>query len=505
MIRKYLLCVLLSIAFYASAQIRQELDLSSETAIGNGSYTASYLSSNRHGVLSSRVNTGYMRTAYKAENKKDNYSISGGIDLQMSVRPLETSFYYLQQLYLQAQWKWIDFRIGSKEISPLLRDQTISSGSTIWSGNARPIPSVYIGTNKFVTIPGTHNWLQFYLDVSYGYYMDTDYLEDQYAAYSAGKTGYGRSFLTTNIWSHQKRIAFRTCTDRPFIFTLSCEHAVQFGGKSINYIDETLTGDFSPHFKDFFRVLLPLHGDETSVSGDKAFVYGNQLGNISILLEYQWDKENSKKIGFYCENLFDDGSGIRKGNGFDGLWGIEYHTKNTRSLVKGVVIEYLQTTDQSGPIHWAPGDFEGQAIANVAHQATGADNYYNNYFYNGYSYYGQAIGSPMLKAPAYNDDHYLCFTDNRIMAWHLGINGTLWHNANNNTEAIGYKLLASHRRSWGTYFDPYSSIRISTSALTELSYQSGNWQGAIAYAFDEGDLLGHNHSFDIKVKYHLPF
>lgn len=502
--KKLLLFIALILSYSASAQISQVLDLSSEMATGNGSYTAYYLSANRHGILSTRANTGYMRASYTADNKKGNYSFSCGIDMQISAQPQETSSFYLHQLYLQAQWKWIDFRIGSKEIASLLRDQTLSSGSTIWSGNARPIPSVYIGTNKFVTIPGTHNWIQFYLDISYGYFTDTDYLKDRYNKYSKGKTGYGRSFITTNVWSHQKRIALRTRTDRPFVFTISCDHAVQFGGKSINNIDEILTGDFSPSFKDFFRVLLPLHGDNSSISGDQAFVYGNHLGNLSVLFEYQWDKDYKKKVGLYCENLFDDGSGIRKGNGFDGLWGIEYHSTNNRSMINGIVFEYLQTTNQSGPIHWAPGDFEGQEIANIAHQATGADNYYNNYFYNGYSYYGQAIGSPMLKSPAYNDDYYLCFTDNRIKAWHLGINGTLWSNNVNQGQTIGYKLLASHRRSWGTYFEPSSSIRISTSAIAEVTYQQGRWLGAIAYAFDEGDLMGHNHSIGIKVKYHLP-
>lgn len=503
--KRKLLLVLHIVCFTASAQIKQQLDLSSEIATGNGSYTAHYLSANRHGILSSHPNTGYIRASYTAKKEVGNYILSGGADLQLTAQQQENYPFFIQQLYLQAQWKWINLCVGSKEIAPLLRDTDLSSGSLVWSGNTRPIPGIYIGTNDYVYLLGTNKWIQFYLDFSYGYYTDTDYTNETYNLYLKGKTGYGRSFKTTNVWSHQKRIALRTRTDRPFVITLSCEHAVQFGGKSINYLDTTLNGNFSPRIKDFFTVLLPLHGDATASSGDQAFVYGNHIGNISGLFEYQWGKGYTKKVGFYLENPFEDGSGIRKGNRFDGLWGIEYHNHSGHNLINNVVLEYLQTTDQSGPIHWAPGDFAGQAIANIAHDARGADNYYNNYFYNGYSNYGQACGSPMIKSPAYNDDHYLCFTDNRVLAWHLGINGTLWTKSNNNDGELNYRILASHRRSWGTYFEPAPSIRVATSGMTELSYKHGRWQESIAYAFDEGDLVDHNHSIDLRIIYHFAF
>lgn len=503
---RYLLLSLFStITVTASAQVSQTLDLSAEAAAGNGAYTAFFLTANRHGILSSRTNTSYLRAAYHAEKECGDWRLSGTADMQLSVRPSEHTPLYLQQLYLQAQWQWLDLRIGSREIAPLFRDQSLSSGSTVWSGNARPIPGAYIGTHQFVNIPGTRQWIQFYMDASYGYYLDSDYLEDEYDKYLIGKTGYGRSYCTTQVWSHQKRAALRTRPDKPLVFTFSCDHAVQFGGKSVNYIDPTLCGDFSPAFKDLFTVILPLHGDDTSTSGDQAFVYGNHIGNLSAMLEYQWEKDFSRRVALYCEDPFEDGSGIRKGNRMDGLWGIEYQNKADNALIQGIVLEYLQTTDQSGPIHWAPGDFAGQAISNVAHSAQGADNYYNNFFYNGYSHFGQACGSPLLKSPAYNADHYLCFTDNRVLAWHLGLRGHLWTFPDPKRGELSYRLLASHRRSWGTYFEPAPSIRLSTSAMAEFTYAVGRWQSTVAYAFDEGDLMGHNHTINVRINYHLPF
>jgi len=498
--------ILTSILFTAiatlPAQVSQTLDLSTEAAVGSGDFTAHYLAANRHGILSPLANTGYMRASYQAESRRGDWTFSGGLDAQFSLNSQQSSPLYIQQLYAQVQWKFIDVRAGSREINALFRNQRLSSGSMVWSGNSRPIPGLYLGFHDFVDVPLTRHWVQFYIDGSYGYYMDSQYQEDEYARYIADKTGYGRSFLTTHVWSHQKRAALRTNPDQHLIFTFSCEHAVQFGGHSTNYIDPSLNGSFDPSFNDLFTVLLPLHGDDSANSGDQAFVYGNHIGSFSAMFEYQWGEGYQHKVDLYGEDPYEDGSGMRKGNGMDGLWGIEYHNRKPYSFIQGVVLEHLITTDQSGPIHWAPSDFDGQDIAQVAHSARGADNYYNNFFYTGYSQYGMACGSPMLKSPVYNRDHYLRFTDNRIKAWHLGIEGTLHHDEANEC-SVGYRLLASHRRSWGTYFEPSSTIRHDTSALVELIYHTRQWQCSATYAFDQGDLMGNNHTFGLRFNYHL--
>jgi len=490
---------LLSLAT-STAQISQSVDISAESALGSGDYTAHYLTANRHSILSPKANTGYMRADYKAEWSKNDWTLSAEIDAQLSANSHQTSPFYLQQCYAQAQWKFIDMRVGSRQIDALFRNQRLSSGSMVWSGNARPIPGLYLGFHDFVDVPFTQHWVQFYIDGSYGYYMDSQYQEDEFARYIADKTGYGRSYMTSHVWSHQKRAALRTNPDQHLIFTFSCEHAVQFGGHSVNYIDPSLNGSFDPKFKDLFTVLLPLHGDESANTGDQAFIYGNHIGSFSAMFEYQWGPHFQYKLDFYGEDPYEDGSGMRKGNAMDGLWGIEFHNRKENAPIQGFVIEYLQTTDQSGPIHWAPSDFEGQEVANVAHSARGADDYYNNFFYSGYSHFGMACGSPMLKSPVYNADHYLRFTDNRVKAWHLGIEGTLFAR---DLQHLGYRVLASHRRSWGTFFEPSSSIRYSSSALFEVNYRKGPWQYAATYAFDEGDLMGSNHSIGFRLNYHI--
>ena len=65
---------------------------------------------------------------------------------------------------------------------------------------------------------------------------------------------------------------------------------------------------------------------------------------------------------------------MAKLNGWDGLWGVEYKS-NHKQAINGIVIEYLQTTNMSGPLHGLQNSVVGKT--------GGADNYYNNGYYPG--------------------------------------------------------------------------------------------------------------------------
>lgn len=481
-----------------------ELTLSTETAQGSGNFSPYYLVSNRNGILDRNAHTGYMRADLIWHQQVGTWQLEAAADLQIAAHANQS--WYVQQLYASATWRWLNLSLGSREEKPLLRDQELSSGSTVWSGNCRPIPQIKIGTNGFVNIPYTHGWLQAYLDISYGRYLDDDYQESEFARYIADKSGYGRSWITTDVWSHQKRIAFRSHPQKPWVVTLGMEHAVQFGGHTRNFINPMMADvAYHPTLKDFFKVLWPSGGDSNSAPGDQSFVYGNHIGNINAMVQYQWGQQQSHRVGAYVENLFDDGSGMRKGNGWDGLWGLEYHRRNGHSWLNGLVVEYLQTTDQSGPIHWSPHDFSGKDVIElIANDATGADDYYNNYFYTGYTHYGMCCGSPMLKSPAFNTDHYLRFTDTRVMAWHVGINGEIWRaSEKDNASCLTYRGLLSTRRSWGTYEAPSMQVNDATCGLLELTYKQTRWNLTVSYAFDEGNLYGNNHAMGLRFGYRV--
>ncbi len=495
--KPFLLTILLSGTIGGFAQNRIGADITTEGAVGNGDFTPYHLTSNRHGILSNEKNTGYLRASVDGQHLlKHNWTLEEGIDLQ--IQKDDYNKFFLQQLYVSASWKWLTMYVGSREENPVLRNFALSSGSLISSGNARPIPQAKLGTNGFITIPGTRHWVQVYIDASYGYFMDDDYIQDRYDEYNPGRTltGSAQSFLTTGTWYHQKKVYFRSNPDKRWVVTAGIEHAVQFGGKTENHIDNTINGTIENKvkLKDFFKVLWPSSGDDESAAGDQQFVYGNHLGEINLMLSYKVNAEN--EISIYVENPFEDGSGMAKRNGWDGLWGIEWKTGNVPFL-SGIVFEHLRTCDQSGPIHWAPADHANQSwLQDQQGEARGSDDYYNNYFYTGYHHFGQALGSPMLKSPAYNKDSYLRFTDTRVQACHLGLHGNL-------SDRWSYRLLASYRDSWGTPYIPANQLHHSFDAMLELHYQWRDWTFTAAAATDRGNLYGDNTAVNLRIKRHF--
>ncbi len=478
-------------ALALNAQTTLDYTATAEGACGSGDFTPYFLTSNRHGILSTRANTGYLRYALTAQHTGRHVDVEGAFDLQVSAHDYTTA--YLQQCYVGASWQWLKLEAGAREYDPMLRNRALSSGSTIWSGNARPIPQVRLSTTDFVTIPGTRGWLQVCFDGGYGRFIDDDYQEDRYAEYTASQSGYAASnYLTTDVWYHQKRIFFRTNPTKRWVVTAGMEHAVQFGGTT-NIPSELAEGEtshtFKPGVKDFVKVLWPSAGDAESAGGDRNFVYGNHLGNIQLTLDYH--PTQTQTLSAYVENLFEDGSGMAKRNGWDGLWGVELRNQSGR-WVNGVVVEYLQTSDQSGPIHYAPSDFTDAEHGAVTSEARGADDYYNNYFYEGYAHYGMALGSPLLMSPRYNRDSYLRFTDTRVRAYHLGLMGAPW-------TGWEYRLLCSYRESWGTPFVPSEVTHHSFNAMVEATYRWRAWSFTAAYALDRGNLYGDNTAMNLRV------
>jgi len=486
------------------------LSVSAEGAAGSGDFTPYYLLANRHGILSNEKNTGYLRAAA-------DYSLSLGATRLWAVADLQLqkddySRAYLQQAAVGASWKYACISAGAWEQEPVLRDRQLSSGSMVWSGNCRPIPQVRVGTSGFIDFPWTRQWLQVYFDISYGRFTDDDWLDrrfgefmDYYAARGIDMHNRANAYMTNKIFYHEKQIFFRTNPAKMFVATVGLEHAVQFGGTTYNNPESkyrTFSADVE--FKDFFKVLMPRSGDENDLAGDANFSYGNHLGSLDAMITYNqedfYEDRYAWSVSAYLENYFDDGSGMAKRNGWDGLWGLEWKSV-TPAWVDAVVAEYLQTTDQSGPLHWAPSDFSSDVASRLPHEARGGDNYYNNFFYAGYAHRGQAIGTPMLKSPFYNSDCYLAFTDTRVQAFHLGLRGHI-----RPVTGLSYRVLFSQRTSWGTPFISSPHRMHSTNLLVEAGWlwkfrPQQQFRFSAAFAMDYGSLYGNNTAVDLRISY----
>ena len=404
---------------------------------------------------------------------------------QFEVQKQHPARMWLQQAYLEGKYRSIYAVAGQKQKDSPIVNGELSSGDLVWSNNARPPVGLRAGFIDFQDIPFTKGWVQ--LNGEFGYFrqLDDKWLENHYNYYN--------HFITTGTWLHYKSLHFRTRPDQPVVFTIGAQSACQFGGTADYYKegqrDHTVKMDADA--KAFFRTFIAGSGGKSA--GD-SFVEGNHLGSWDIALEYKL--KNGKRLRGYTQWLWEDGSGIGKMNGFDGLWGLEYKKDLYKAPITGAVIEYIDFTNQSGPIHWTPNDREGTPITS---HSSGADDYYNNYIYNGYQSRGMSIGSPFVKSPLYNQDGYMRYRDNVLRGFHAAVTGWLG-------DSWSYCLKGSYRKAWGTPLLPRAGSVDDFSMLLEGSYHiHTGWQFRGQMAMDRGSLYGNNWGALVGIYYHGNF
>jgi hypothetical protein len=469
---------------------RISYDLTAETAVGTGDYTASQLTANRHHVLATRQNTAYMRGAVNMEHQlTESCQLTGALDVIASVHADHQV--YLQQCFINLSWSNFFIEAGSRELEPILRDAQLSSGAFVKGNNAKPIPQIHIGTNGFWSVPHTHDWLQINFDFGYGKFMDGNYRKDIFFRGADINHSYAKG-----IWYHQKHLYFRSNPEKRFFITAGIEHAVQFGGAIHTFIDGHESVKEKPAgLRTFWNVVLPLgDGDYYEDDALEDWIYGNHVGSMTI--QIGWNINRKHQLQAYVDDPFEDGSGMRKSNGWDGLWGLQYENKASgRQYVRKAVVEYFQTTNQSGPLHWDSSDHPEPIRSQITDYVTGNDDYYNHMFYNSYSHYGMTPGNPLITSPIYNKNGYSAFRDNRVKAWHVGVNGEI-------TDRLSYLLKGSYHEGWGTYAYPLATKHHSFDAMFRTTYTQGPWQFSAAYAFDKGNIYGDCSTFDFKISYH---
>lgn len=389
---------------------------------------------------------------------------------------------WIHTAYVEGNYRCLQATIGAKQATSEIVDDGMSSGDIIRSNNARPMMGASVGFGNFEDIPLTNHWVQIKGQVGYYRTGDDSWLENHNNNYNG--------FLTTGYWVNYKNVYFRTNPEQPFGVTLGMQAACQFGGENTRY-DRGVAVETLKQKADaeaFFKALLPSSGGNNP--GDQ-YYEGNHLGTWDIALSYRLPSDHVLRA--YYQSPWEDGSGIGKRNGFDGLWGLEYYNPY-RAIVKEAVIEYIDLTNQSGPIHYAPGDHEGTTLTA---EATGADNYYNNYAFNGWQSRGMAIGSPMALSPIYNRDGFIQFTDNLVRGVHLAVLGYI-------SADWLYLVKAGYRKSWGTPTLPRAKALDLTSLLAQVQWEPQEKPFYISgtVALDRGSLgMGDNFGARISIGY----
>ena len=154
--------------------------------------------------------------------------------------------------------------------------------------------------------------------------------------------------------------------------------------------------------------------------------------------------------------------------------------------IKGITLEYFNLKNQSGPIY-----HDSNSL--IPDQISCADNNYWHHTYNGWFNYGMMIGTPLITSPVYNTDGTLRIYNNRVEAFHMGIEGAL-------LKWLNYRLLLTKSNNWGTYSIPFTEMKKNTSGLFELTFKPNKaWNIKASFAFDSGKLYGNNYGGMITV------
>lgn len=449
-IRAILALLMLSAAAVASADYPMAWNASTIVNTSTTGHAPYYISSRSGGFPIAA--SGIYETA-SLENVPDsarrfnfNYGFEGVAAVNFHRSVSSKASVWIQQLWGEISYRSLFLSIGQRDQLRSLFDSSLSVGDFVISDNSRPIPQFSIGFRDFQPIPFTKKNVLIRGEISYGKFTDSKWLKDHYNYYD--------SFITTGAWFHYKSLYLASNPDFPFAGIIGFQHAAQFGGTQLNYSEGKLTSEIkSPvKFRDFLDVFFQIKGKSGYTDGDQAYYNGNHLGSWDLKLRYRFS--NGSKIIASAQLPWEDGSGIGKLNAWDGIWAIRWESPSSQQIIKAIEISYIDFMNQSGPNHWAPGDHPGTQIPG---QATGADDYYNNYFYDGWANYGMAIGTPFIKSPAYNSDGYLRFTDNRLRGFQIGAEGRLPFD-------LDWRILLSWRKAAGTPLIPSDRKREAFSA-----------------------------------------
>lgn len=403
---------------------------------------------------------------YGSEVEYDRYDGNGA----WSTVGRRQSSLRLIQLYAEVKHRSVFLSVGMKERGSNIVDDALSSGDLARSNNARPIPGVMAGFIEYQDIPFTQGWVQINGELMWGRLFGNGVADKCFNRYTGV---YGQ-----NLWYHYKYCFLRSKPTERLCVTAGVQESAMFGGSSYLYWKGHLHEEDHRgfHLSNLWHTFFPEH------KNGEGNAIGNSMGCWSMNARYLF--KNNTTLEFYLEWPFEDGSGIAKRTGFDGLWGLQF-TMPDFAPVHRIVVEYLDFTNQGGPIHHQNHDFSN---SNLHVNIGGADDYYNNDRYGPFVSYGMAIGSAFLKAPIYYTDGVWCFRNNRCRGMHAALTGAI-------IPTLDYTLKFSAQKAWGSGRIPAAHGLENYSTSLTLDWKSQDIRGLglkLDLAFDAGKLRGNN-------------
>ncbi len=231
-----------------------------------------------------------------------------------------------------------ELKIGSFYPAVLYENNKFSSGSMVFSNNARKIKGV----------SASSKW--------YNFYDFFEYKAELFHGRFPKQRGYsGGPYL------HYKSVLIKKQFNESSL-GFSLQHAVQYGG--YNQFNEKIPTSWENYIDVFFARA----GDASQPDQDQVYKAGNGLGSFVLFFE----KKNTE---IYFEHFFDDKSGVKTRNFGDGLLGISFSSDKFNAN-----FELINTRKQSGNQH-----------------PPGVDSYYYNGVYEfGWSNKDMTIGNSFI-------------------------------------------------------------------------------------------------------------
>ncbi|MFC5409837.1 capsule assembly Wzi family protein [Larkinella bovis] len=407
----------------------------------------------------------YPLSDFTSPKHQDKFGIGYGFDAVYNFDAQAKNKLILPEAYVKIRAGIFEILAGRRREVGGLVDSTLSSGSYSWSGNALPLPKVQISLPDYTPIGFTRGILSFRGNFAHGWFGNQQKVQQYYL--------------------HQKSLYARLGKPRwPVKLYAGFNHQVQWGGVTKDLPESMVkNGRFPARFQDYLYVIMGnslgrlVNVDSTRYSKfDRENRIGNHLGTIDLGLEY---RSRQLSLLLYHQFIYEDGSLYYLSNIEDGLTGLRFRNLNPAPSglrITGAVVEFLYTKSQGGSVFADPDKLRGR------------DNYFNHGQYrDGWSYFGRTIGTPFITPVTDtrpNLAQYGFFTNNRVRAYHTGIQGKFAQNC-------GFQFKFSYSENYGTYDIPFpGTIRqFSTLMMLELPLNQRGMLVTFSAAADQGDLF----------------
>ncbi len=375
--------------------------------------------------------------------------------------------YLLPDAYAKVRFRYLEFYVGNRREVAGLGDTLLTSGFVAWSGNAMTFPKIQLHTPDFVPIGFTKKLVAVRAGYAHGWLIDS-YIQGSYLH---------QKYLYGRIGKLNWRIRIYG----------GLNHQVQWGGHAAYLIGTPLAvnGSLSTSFQDYLSLVTGRYPDalqnDRFTGFDGTNRLGNHVGSYDLALEWKGDKAN---WFLYHQHIYDDASGLALQNVPDGLTGLRFLNRlktNSGFRFQRVTLEWLTTTNQSGPTFDPTARYQG------------ADNYFNHSQYiQGWSYRGRTLGTPFIMprtdltltiANEYGGNGY--YPNNRVVAWYIGAIGAF-------RAGPMLTMRTSYSRNFGSYKQPYPQVFHQLSTYLSAQWPIGNRSGTsltTSVALDQGELM----------------